>query len=265
MQDTPFSEMYDVKKKEASGETVSFLALIHKIPKQIADSAQTQGVSEKFLENGMPSGVLTPSQISHDRMLSVTDAIQDATIIGILLAFMPLFDYGLWMSIFAGLICLYWFFHVAWWEKSNAWNIKASVNRYIRNTYNYYWSTLIVATILVSLALWYLIFLAGAHLVAIQSTNIALEQASIIEKAFAGMFGPKWFSSDPQHFIEMKGIEYQIRFAVAYVIFIAVTYVSKTYFSKFYKHEKSLNEEHSEEEMLYTAESALRKLNKGVL
>lgn len=260
LQDTPFSEMYDVKKKEAGKEVLPFIVLIHKVPKQVADAAQTQGVSEKFLENGMPSGILTPSQISHDRMLSVVDALQDAVVIGILLAFMPLFSYGTWMSITAFLMCLYWFFHVAWWEKGKAWDIKASVKRYLKNTYNYYWVIFTIAIIAVSFSVWYLIFLVGAQIMMIEYTNIALQQASIVEHAFADIFREMNLNPNAQYAIALKGDEYKMRFLVAYLIFIAVTVAAKIYFSKLYKREREINSQHSEEELYYTAESALKKL-----
>lgn len=263
MQDTPFSDMYSVKKKEANAERISFLALLHKIPKQIADAGQTQGVSEKFLENGMPSGILTPSQISHDRMLSATDAVQDAFIIGILLAFLPLFEYGLWMSIFVLLLSVYWFFHVGWWEKGKAWDIKASVKRYLRNTYNYYWAVFSVLIVIVSVSMWYLIFWIGAHIIALRYANIGLDVVSGAERSFSSVFSQGWFDPRAQHSIDIKGNQYQARFAFAFAIFTMITVSARLYFVNFYKAERIINEEQSTQELSYTVESALRKLDGG--
>lgn len=265
MQDTPYTEMYDIKKEKASKETISFMALIHRVPKQVADSAQTQGVSEKFLESGMPSGVLTPSQIAHDRMLSIFDAFQDSVILAFWIAFLPLLEVSKFTIGLVLLILFYWLFHVAWWEKSKAWYIKMSVIRYIHNTYKYYWFVFFVSMSSVSAALWYFVYYLGSHMVAISYINKGLEFLSMTERAFADITRDSekfagYFDAQAQYHISMAAAEYQERFLLVAVVFIGLTLGAKLFFGSLYLKERKFNATAAESEMAYAGENALRRL-----
>lgn len=263
--DTPYDE-FDVKHETTRKEQSStFMSSIHTIPKKIADIAQTQGVSEKFLENGMPSGVINPSMLAHDRYLSAVDAIQDALIISIMLLILPLFSVNAFTITIFTLIMSYWFFHVSWWEKTKVWALKGSSKKYIKNTTRVYWIVFLLLMLPSAVLLWYFVFVVGGQLVSFTYINSALSVTSGIEKALAEVFWnfdivAKNLSKNPKHVIDMSSKEYENSFIAISSIFAVTTVVSKIMFSYLYKVDQIANANQSHNEMLYQGEAALETL-----
>jgi len=267
--ETPFDELYDVKQESTRKEkTSSVMASMHTIPKKIADVAQTQGVSEKFLEHGMPSGVINPSLLAHDRYLSAVDAIQDAILIGILLLIIPFFSLNWFTGTLYFIVLSYWFFHISWWEKTKVWALKGSSKRYIKNTYSVYWTLFFIIITPIAIALWYFIFQLGAQVIAFSYVDMVLSILSGMEKAIADVFGATEFvknnfSANANYKVTIDAMEYERLFIVAAGIFFSITIVSKIFFGRMYKSEQDDNKELSQNEMLYSGEQALEAIKKA--
>lgn len=121
-----------------------FFTIIHSIPKQISDTAQSIGINEKTRKNGLMSGVILPSQVAHDRWLSTYDAIFDATFIFLVFLAISCFPLNLISLIAFASIAVYMFFHIFWWENSIQWDFIETIIDYIKKTRNYYYATFLV-------------------------------------------------------------------------------------------------------------------------
>ena len=121
-----------------------FFTIIHSIPKQISDTAQSIGINEKTRKNGLMSGVILPSQVAHDRWLSTYDAIFDAIFIFLVFLAISCFPLNLISLIAFSSIAVYMFFHILWWENSIQWNFIETIIDYIKKTRNYYYATFLV-------------------------------------------------------------------------------------------------------------------------
>lgn len=261
--ETPYDEMYDIKQETTRKEqTSTIMASLHTIPKKVADVAQAQGVTEKFLAQGMPSGVINPSLLAHDRYLSAVDAIQDSIILTLLFAFMPLLPFNWFTGVFMFFILAYWTFHLAWWEKTRTWAIKGSSKSYINNTYRVYWIMFFLLMLPTTMALFYFVFVLGGEMLTFSYINSALGIFNGAERSIAEVFGNNDFikenlSLDPQHQIDMDRAAYEKYFIIIFSIFAATTIASKILFTSKYKVEKQNNADHSKEEMYYAGEHAL--------
>lgn len=266
--DTPFEE-FDVKHETTRKERSStFMSGIHTIPKKIADIAQTQGVSEKFLDRGMPSGVINPSMFVHDRYLSMVDALQDALIITFFLVTLPLFPINLFTMIIFALILTYWFFHVAWWEKTKVWAFKGSSKKYLNHTTRVYWIVFCLLMLPSAVGLWYYIFQLGAELLTFSYINSAMAITNGIEKALADVFGnfdivSSTLSKNPDHKITMSQSEYEHGFIIIASIFFVTTLISKFIFRIVYNKDKLENILNSQTELQYAGEAALDVIRKS--
>jgi len=264
--ETQFDEVYDVKQDQSRKEKSSTLmAGLHQVPKKIADVAQAQGVSEKFLANGLPSGVINPSMLAHDRYLSVMDALQDAIIITLLILIYPLLPGGTVTNSTFFIFIIYWLFHIAWWEKTKIWGIKAAANRYIKNTYYFYWGALFLLTLPVATGMWYFIFKLGMQSSAFDVVNFLLSGVSRAEIAIADVFDHIEFirenlSMKANYSVNPDTSHYEKYFIIGVVAFFVTTIVSKIAFSKLYSKEKQENINFSEEELQFVGETALHKI-----
>lgn len=128
------------KRKE---ETPFLFASLHTVPKQISDSSQSIGVNERTLKNGLMSGVILPSQIAHDRWLSIIDGAVDAIIIFIILLYLSFASWGTAEIVVVVLSSLYMFFHILWWENSMQWFFIETIKDYITQTRTYYYGAII--------------------------------------------------------------------------------------------------------------------------
>jgi hypothetical protein len=126
------------------------LANMHRVPKQVVDTCVSVGGNLKLIDSGMPAPVLLPSQIAHDRMLSVNDGIMDAFIINLFLIITALFGYGTTSYIIAFIMSVYWVFHIAWWQETRQWISVRYLEDYIAKTYNFYMPTFIIFLMLIS-------------------------------------------------------------------------------------------------------------------
>ena len=118
-----------------------FFTIIHSIPKQISDTAQSIGINEKTRKNGLMSGVILPSQVAHDRWLSTYDAIFDATFIFLVFLAISCFPLNLISLIAFSSIAVYMFFHILWWENSIQCDFIETIIDYIKKTRKYYDAT----------------------------------------------------------------------------------------------------------------------------
>lgn len=116
-----------------------FFTIIHSIPKQISDTAQSIGINEKTRKNGLMSGVILPSQVAHDRWLSTYDAIFDATFIFLVFLTISCFPLNFISVIAFIFIAVYMFFHIFWWENSMQWNFIETIIDYIKKTRKFYY------------------------------------------------------------------------------------------------------------------------------
>lgn len=267
--ETPYDELYDVKKNSPRDEKHShIMAFLHRVPKQIADTAQAQGVSEKFMENGLPSGVISPSMLVHDRYLSGMDAFQDAIWLTVFLVTLPFFSLNYITGGLFTLILLYWFFHVSWWEKTKIWAIKGSAKKYLTHTYRVYWIIFFLLMAPVAYMLWHFIFQLGIEKMSFSLVNDILHIIAGAEKAIHDVFGNIAFvrdnlSSNPNYMAHLDHQEYKARFIYVALIFFTITISSKIIFGRFYNNERAFNAEFSENEMRYSGEAALEKITKA--
>lgn len=135
--------------KESRGEILpKMISRIHSVPKQVSDTSQVNGLTEKNLRSGSDFGTILPSQTAHDRWLSINDAIIDSLII--FLGCLSFSLYGLNNAILFFIIpmFLYILIHIAWWENCVQWHFTTSVSNYIKNTRKYYYYSLILSTII---------------------------------------------------------------------------------------------------------------------
>lgn len=264
--DTPI-DMYDnqggdVSRKE-KGHTL--MSRIHTIPKKVADTAQTQGVSEKFLSQGLMSGFIHPSVLAHDRYLSIMDGIQDAIIISALLFFIPMFGIN-WFTILVYVVVVgYWAFHVSWWEKTQAWKIKNSVIKYVNNTYRAYWVAFLVFMVPASAFLWYAVFTLGIEAGAFKVVDFILMIIAKSEAAIADVFHNvafinSNFSKHASYSVSINTMEYETRFMLVGGLFVGITILAKLFFGRMYRNERNFHANESEKELDYAGESALRAI-----
>lgn len=267
MNETLFDEVLANKKEPTRHEKISIMALIHKVPKQVADTAQTQGVSEKLLESGMPSGVITPSQLSHDRFLSVMDAFQDVLYISIFLTVIPLMSVNLFNITLITLFLLYWIFHIAWWQKAKVWYIKPSVIKYIKQTYNFYWITTITLAI-GSLYLSFKYVITGTLAQTfIDLSNITLSMIARIEHALATFTEKKpelqgWLDPEAHYHLLITPESYINHYIMTIIFFILLTGVSKWLLAGMYNKERNYQIKSTQDELSYASDRALETLAK---
>lgn len=258
--ETAFDDLYMQKKEETRKEKIPFVSLIHQVPKQIADTAQAVGVSEKFLANGIPSGVLGPSQIAHDRYLSFMDAVQDAFWVASLLVIFPFVSFNLFTGPVYIAAMLYWIVHVYWWEKGRAWYLKTSVIKYINTTYRVYWATFfLAASALIGGYIYYFVNTAIEKSVE-KIINNGLHIVSGAEKALASSFPGKGFSATADYYVKIAEHAYDMRFLTGLGIFLLITVVVKFWFARINKRDRVLNSESTGAELEYAGETAQRAL-----
>lgn len=258
--ETAFDDLYQTKKEETRKEKIPLVSLIHQVPKQVADTAQAVGVSEKFLANGIPSGVLGPSQIAHDRYLSFMDGIQDAFWVAVLLTILPFVSFNLFTGPIYVVAMLYWVMHVYWWEKGKAWYLKTSVKKYINATYRIYWGSFILATAtLMSGFIYY--FVNTAIEKSIESViNGGLKVVSGAEKALSAAFPGHGFSGSAHYYVQIAEHAYDMRFYAGLGVFLGITVVFRFWFWSMNSKERKINAESTESELEYAGETALRAL-----
>jgi len=267
--ETPYDELYDVKHQSPRDEKrSSLMAMIHKVPKQVADTAQTQGVSEKFMENGLPSGVISPSMLAHDRYLSIIDAVQDIILLSILFIMLPFFSLNIITGTIFFMILAYWFFHISWWEKTRVWGIKGSSKIYINHTYMVYWAVFLLAMLPFTAFAWYSVFRLGIDSAIYSFISIFGDLAAGAEKAIHDVFGnfefvQNHFSANPHYEKNFSSSEYRMSFLIVFFSFFSVTILSKILFGRMYAKEKAFNIETSNAEMQYAGEQALDKILKA--
>lgn len=135
-----------------------FLTEIHAIPKQVSDTAQSIGVNEKTRKNGLMSGVILPSQIAHDRWLSMYDALFDAIIIFVSFFIISSFSFNEFSFVALAAIFIYMLFHIYWWETPMEWDFIETINHYIVRTRKYYYGTFFVVYLLLSTVGYYYVY-----------------------------------------------------------------------------------------------------------
>lgn len=256
--DTAFDDLYQTKKEETRKEKIPLISLIHQVPKQVADTAQAVGVSEKFLANGIPSGVLGPSQIAHDRYLSFMDGVQDAFLVSLLLVLFPLVSFNLFTGPVYIVGLLYWVMHLYWWEKTRAWYIKTSVKRYINNTYRVYVWTLILASMALMGGLIYFFVTTAIEMKVQGFVNGALNIVEGAEKALHASFPNAGFAANPEYYVKIAEKAYDTRFYSGLGGFLLITLGFKVLFASKSRRERLENEGGTQEELDYRGESALR-------
>lgn len=134
-----------INSKDEKEKKPWFFSRIHGVPKQIADTSQSIGVNEKTLKNGLMSGVILPSQIAHDRWLSIYDGIFDAFVMFIVFFVMSLYPISLETLIVYSIMTIYMFFHILWWEHAVQWSFIETISNYIEQTRRYYYYTYSIA------------------------------------------------------------------------------------------------------------------------
>lgn len=122
-----------------------FFTRIHGVPKQISDSSQSIGINEKTRKDGLMSGVILPSQISHDRWLSVYDAILDSFIIFSAFLFFSYFNISLIIIFSLTVMMTYMYFHILWYENSMQWYFIETIKDYVNQTRRYYYATFVIS------------------------------------------------------------------------------------------------------------------------
>lgn len=127
-----------------------FFTVLHTIPKQIADTSQSIGINEKTRKNGLMSGVILPSQISHDRWLSIFDAFVDSLFLFFSFYVVSLFGFSYYSISFLFIVFVYCFFHIFWWETSSEWDFIETISYYIKQTKKYYYSSLLFFYLILS-------------------------------------------------------------------------------------------------------------------
>ncbi len=152
MFDTTFEDSVTAANNERKrSETLPGIHKLHDIPKQVSDTVQSVGVNEKFMESGLPSGVLLPSQISHDRWLSIGDAFVDNLYIFFIASICVASGFNLVTGTILTIGFLYMLFHIVWWQKGIAWETSETVVEYLNQTRKYYWFFLYFFMIFVSI------------------------------------------------------------------------------------------------------------------
>jgi hypothetical protein len=263
MIETAFDDLYQTKKEATRQEKIPAVSLLHQVPKQVADTAQAVGVSEKFLANGIPSGVLGPSQIAHDRYLSFMDALQDSFWATILIMMLPLMEINAITAPLLGIVLLYWTFHVYWWEKSRSWYIKTSTVRYINATYRIYWVTFMIFGLGLAVALDYFVISTAIEHAVVDILNVILGVAGKAEQAFAAVFPQvQSFDKNASYHIELIENIYQSRLLVVTGVFFLYTLILKVYFSRRNRSERNQNIESTGSELEYIGETAMSELTR---
>jgi hypothetical protein len=99
----------------------------------------------------MPAPVLLPSQITNDRMLSISDAIFDALVSAFLIFFIIYAGINTFTVVVGAIAATYWAFHIIWWQETLQWGNVHSLKEYIFKTYVFYVSVFSIV-FLISLA-----------------------------------------------------------------------------------------------------------------
>lgn len=259
--ETAFDDLYQTKKEATRKEKIPAVSLLHQVPKQVADTAQAVGVSEKFLANGIPSGVLGPSQVAHDRYLSFMDALQDSFWVALFIMILPVMEMNFITAPILAIMILYWTFHVYWWEKSRSWYIKTSAIRYINSTYRIYWLTFFLFGFGFAALLDYFVISTAIEYVVVDIINAILGFAGNAEKAFAAVFPQVQFlNKNASYHIQIIEDIYQSRILVVSGIFFLYTLIFKLFFARNNRIERGLNIESTGSELEYTGESAMADL-----
>ena len=133
----------------------NMLSRIHRVPKQIVDTCVSIGGNLKLIESGMPAPVLLPSQIAHDRILSINDGLTDSFVIAVMFYSLVFFGLNYYTVLPLVVFIAYWWFHIAWWQESFAWRGIQSVDEYISKTYTFYIVSLLFFLIVFSTAFAY--------------------------------------------------------------------------------------------------------------
>lgn len=150
---TDFEKLVSGNGNEGSGSGEKrplFFSKLHSIPKQVSDSSQAIGVNERTLKNGLMSGVILPSQISHDRWLSIVDGAMDAFILFIVIHFISLSSIGFTQILIILVSIVYMYFHILWWEYAIQWLFIETIKEYVSKTRTYYYFSLIAVFITLS-------------------------------------------------------------------------------------------------------------------
>jgi hypothetical protein len=151
-----FDDLLGIGENKSREEAVpNVLSRLHKVPKQIVDTCVSIGGNLKLIESGMPAPVLLPSQIAHDRILTIGDGIADAFVISLVLYITTLFGFNIATVPMLILFFLYWGFHIAWWQESLSWRGIKSVDEYLAQTYRYYMPVLLLFVMVFSTAMSY--------------------------------------------------------------------------------------------------------------
>lgn len=257
--ETAFDELYDTKKKNTRDESLPFFTFFHQIPKQVADTCQAVGVSEKFMAHGIPSGVLGPSQISHDRLLASQDAMVDSIYASVIIVILTFTGFNLIGIVVAAISMLYWFFHVGWWERTKTWYIKKAVIKYVNSTYNVYWAVFAVGIVGVLGTAEYFILSSDIDVKFESFVNSFLDVVSKGVIAFHSIF-PDYFDENAAYSIDIPESILEWRFSAIMALFILFTIMSKFFFQRLYGKERNDNIRDTEKEMQYTGQTAMDKL-----
>ncbi len=146
---TDFDKLVNNSNNQDQEKKPFVLSRLHGIPKQIADSSNSIGVNEKTLKNGLMSGVIQPSQIAHDRWLSIFDGLMDVLMFFIFTLIVSLIGVDIYsISILIGMY-VYMFFHLMWWEHAMQWYFIETIIDYLNKTRKFYYATLIIGSVLI--------------------------------------------------------------------------------------------------------------------
>jgi len=235
----------------------NILSRLHKVPKQIVDTCVSIGGNLKLIESGMPAPVLLPSQIAHDRILTIGDGIADAFVISLVLYITTLFGFNIATVPMLILFFLYWGFHIAWWQESLAWKGIKSVDEYLAQTYRYYIPVLVSFVVIFSMAFSYGVYkydIANKITTTFEiktegigsifkKTNIADEEKKDI---FASLKNPKTIEQ-PVETVETKKIEIikmtqetksfefvLLKYLAYLIIFLMFSFVAYRFYKKKY-------------------------------
>lgn len=147
---TDFDKLVTDQGKSDQEKKPFVFSRIHGVPKQIADSSNAIGFNEKTIKNGLMSGVMQPSQIAHDRWLSIFDGLIDAFVFFIFMLIISVLGVNIYVLSLAIGLYLYIFFHFVWWEHAMQWYFIETIIDYLHKTRNYYYGTLIICSIMCS-------------------------------------------------------------------------------------------------------------------
>lgn len=151
---TDFDKLVTDQGKSDQEKKPFVFSRIHGVPKQIADSSNAIGFNERTIKNGLMSGVMQPSQIAHDRWLSVFDGLIDAFVFFLFMLIVSSLGVNIYVLPLAIGLYLYIFFHFVWWEHAMQWYFIETIIDYLNKTRNYYYGALIVFSVMFSTAVY---------------------------------------------------------------------------------------------------------------